>query len=353
MPVNNISKPPHISAKTNANKSSMSGNRATSIDVARLAGVSQATVSRAFNPKSKMQDSTREKVLAAARTLKYSPDAIARSMTTNSSNIVGVIMQNSKSPFYIEALTRLSIRLWEHGKQMLFFYLDEPNKLQDLIRQIIQYRVDGIIVTSITMSANLADECANYGIPVVLLNRYSKNPNIHAVCADNIQAGRDCADYMFLKGYQNFAFVGNPNVASTASDRYLGFQTRLSERGIDDCAIYYYDYSYQAGGQAMDAIINDSQNQPQAVFCSNDVIAAGLMDTARYKYNLKIPEDLAVIGFDNTELSSYPTYDLTTFSQNLDEMLEETIQMIFKRNESANTTNLTLFPCRMIVRKSC
>lgn len=334
----------------NFTKRSSENMRVTSIDVAKLAGVSQATVSRAFNPNSKMLASTREKVFEAARTLKYSPDAIARSLTSNSTNMIGVIMQNASSPFYAEILTTLSIELRKYGKQILFFHLDNPDRLQSLIHNVLQYRVDGIIITSVSLTADLMDICVDYGLPVVLLNRYIQNPEIMAVCSDNIQAGRDCADFLFMKGYRRFGFVGSPNISSTAHDRYQGFCTRLKERGIENVEVYECEYGYEAGRLAMDQIMRNPSARPEALFCSSDLIAAGIMDSAKYKYQLKIPEDLAVIGFDNIELSRYSPYNLTTFAPPIDELVHKSIELVL--SPSSADKNLYQYPCRLITRGS-
>ena len=219
----------------------------TSIDVAKLAGVSQATVSRAFNPASKMNPSTRQRVLDAASALKYAPDAIARSLISNSTNIVAVIMQNTTNPFYATVLSKLSIRLRSMGKQILFFYLDDEGHMKDLIHQILQYRVDGILITSVTLTSDLADTCVDFGVPVVLFNRYMNTPGIQAVCCDNVQAGRDCADYFFMKGYRSFAFIGGHDEASTSHDRRRGFVSRLEERGIHDCSVINTPFTYEGG----------------------------------------------------------------------------------------------------------
>lgn len=331
-------------------KRSSENIRVTSIDVAKLAGVSQATVSRAFNPNSKMLASTREKVFEAARTLKYSPDAIARSLTSNSTNMIGVIMKDASNPFYAEILTTLSIELRKYGKQILFFHLDNPEKLQSLIHNVLQYRVDGIIITSISLTADLMDICIDYGLPVVLLNRYIQNPDIMAVCSDNIQAGRDCADFLFMKGYRQFGFVGSPDTSSTAHDRYLGFSTRLKERGIHDIKVYPCEYGYESGRTAMDQIMRNPDTPPEALFCSSDLIAAGIMDSAKYKYQLKIPEDLAVIGFDNIELSRYSPYNLTTFAPPIDELVHKSIELVL--HPSSTRKNLYQYPCRLITRGS-
>lgn len=325
-------------------------NRNTSIDVARLAGVSQATVSRAFNPSSKMNPETRRKVLDAAQTLKYAPDAIARSLISNSTNIVAVIMQNATNPFYAKALTKLSIQLRSFGKQILYFYLDDPDHLQELINQVLQYRVDGIIITSVSLTSNLADACIDFGVPVVLFNRHTSSPFIQAVCCDNVQAGRDCADYFFMKGYRNFAFIGGSDKASTSYDRKAGFLSRLNERGIQNVQVYHTEFTYDAGQEAFHQLMQDTDTPPQAIFCASDLICAGVMDCARYHYNLKIPQDIAMIGFDDIELASYTAYNITSFIQPMDEMISKICELIMSPDSAVSTPNLSLFPCTLITR---
>lgn len=324
--------------------------RNTSVDVAKLAGVSQATVSRAFNPSSRMTPETRQKVLDAAKSLKYAPDAIARSLISSSTNIVAVIMQNTTNPFYAKALTRLSIQLRAYGKQILYFYLDDPDNLQQMINQVLQYRVDGIIITSVSLTNNIADMCIDFGVPVVLFNRHANCPQISAVCCDNLQAGRDCADYFFMKGYRDFAYIGGSDSASTTHDRKTGFLSRLKERGITDVKFYQSDFTYEAGQDAFRQLMKDMKTPPSAVFIASDLICAGAIDCARHEFGIRIPEDMAVIGFDDIELASYDSYKITTFIQPIDEMVEEICKLLIEPDSVPNDTNLILRPCTLITR---
>lgn len=324
--------------------------RNTSIDVAKLAGVSQATVSRAFNPSSKMSPETRRKVLDAAEALKYAPDAIARSLISNSTNIVAVIMQNAMNPFYAKALTKLSIQLRSFGKQILYFYLDDPDNLHELINQVLQYRVDGIIITSVSLTSNLADICFDFGVPVVLFNRHTSSPQVQAVCCDNVQAGRDCADYFFMKGYRKFAFIGGYDKVSTSYDRKTGFLARLKERGIEDVLVYHSEFAYEAGQEAFRQLIKDKGTPPEAIFCASDLICAGVMDSARFEYHFHIPEDIAMIGFDDIQLASYTSYNITSFVQPMDEMIAKICELIMDPEKNDVSPNLTLFPCTLITR---
>lgn len=325
-------------------------NRNTSIDVAKLAGVSQATVSRAFNPSSKMNPATRQKVLEAAQALHYAPDAIARSLISNSTNIIAVIMQNATNPFYAKVLTKLSIQLRKFGKQILYFYLDDPDNLQQMINQVLQYRVDGILITSVNLSSTIADTCFNFGIPVVLFNRQMNNPRIRAVCCDNLQAGRDCADYFVMKGYERFAFIGGFDTASTTQNRKEGFLSRLRERGFDNVMVYPSDYTYQAGQNAFHRIMKENSAPPHAIFCTSDLVCAGVIDCIRYDYKLRIPDDIAVIGFDDIELASYRSYNITSFVQPMDDMISHVCKLLFTPEDCSDEPNTTLFPCKLITR---
>lgn len=340
------------STKKNVNDHSISKSRSTSIDVAKLANVSQATVSRAFDPSSKMRPQTREKVLNAAKQLKYTPDAIAKSLISNSTNIIAIIMQDVVNPFYAQILKDFSLYLQQYGKQLLYFYLDSPNNLHNLIYKVLQYRVEGIIISSITLTEQLIGAFPDYSIPIVLFNRYADIPQIQAVCCDNIQAGRECADYFFSKGYRSFAFIGGSDEALTSYDRKNGFLNRLKERGIHNVPTINSDFTYDSGYHACDALLKKSTSFPRAIFCASDVICAGVMDCIQYKYKLRVPEDIALIGFDDIRLASYLPYQLTTFEQPTKQMIKKTCDLIINPSTDPQDPNLTLFPCTLKMRSS-
>ena len=326
--------------------------RVTSIEVAKRAGVSQATVSRAFNPNSKMQDKTRKKVFDAAKELNYTPDAIARSMSSNKTDIIAVIMKNPTNPFYAKILTSFSNAFQKYNKQILFFNLEDEKNSDAVMQQVLQYRVDAILLTSSPISFDWIDNCAQFDIPVLLFNRFSNNHNVTAVCCDNVEAGRHCADYLIKKGYTQFAYIGSIEDVSTSIDRQKGFLDRLQEQGFTVCDTYKCTFSYEAGQQIMRDILSHKTKKYDAIFCANDLIAAGCMDVARYEYNLHLPKDLAIIGFDNIDLSAYPSYNLTTFIQPLEDMIKKTVHLIINPSDSDLERHLFLYPCEIIERKT-
>lgn len=326
--------------------------RVTSIEVAKRAGVSQATVSRAFNPNFKMQDKTRQKVFDAAKELNYTPDAIARSMSSNRTNIIAIIMKNPTNPFYAKILTSFSSAFQKYNQQILFFNLENEKNSNLVMQQVLQYRVDAILLTASPIYFDWIDDCAQYNIPVLLFNRYANNRNVTAVCCDNVEAGRHCANYLVKKGYRKFAYIGSIEDVSTSIDRQKGFLDRLREQGFSDSDTYKCAFSYEAGQEIMRKILSHKTKKYDAIFCANDLIAAGCMDVARYEYNLNLPDDLAIIGFDNIDLASYPSYNLTTFTQPLEDMIEKTVQLIMNPSEQDMNRHLFLYPCEIIERKT-
>jgi hypothetical protein len=334
------------------NKHAISKTRSTSVDVAKLAGVSQATVSRAFDPTSKMRPQTRAKVLTAAKQLKYTPDAIAKSLISNTTNIIAIIMQDVVNPYYSQLLKDFSIHLQHYGKQLLYFYLDSPDNLQNLIYQVLQYRVEGIIISSITLTKQLIGALPDNSIPVVLFNRYADIPQIHSVCCDNELAGQTCADYFLSKGYRSFAFIGGSDDALTSFERKKGFLQRLKENGILHVPVMDSDFMYDSGYQACDSLLQSLTEHPRAIFCASDVICAGVMDCIRYKYKLRIPEDIALIGFDDIRLASFLPYQLTTFKQPTRQMIQKTCDLILNPSTTLPTSNRSLFPCTLKIRRT-
>ena len=164
----------------------------TSHDVARAAGVSQSAVSRAFSPDGKIAPATRARVLSAAKTLGYHPNAFARSLVQQRTRIVGVLVARLDNHFYPRVLEELTAGLWAAGRQVMYFNVDDSSDggdgggdLEGVLRTALQYRVEAMVLTSITLSSHLAETFYEAGVPVVLFNRRLDDPNVHAVACDN------------------------------------------------------------------------------------------------------------------------------------------------------------------------
>jgi DNA-binding LacI/PurR family transcriptional regulator len=306
------------------------------IDVAELAGVSQAAVSRTFTPGASVSPATRERVLAAAQTLGYRPNVIARSLITHTTNIIGILLVRFSNPFYWQVFKEFTHKLQQLGYWTLLFNVAEGEPVEETLLTALQYQVDGIIITSATLSSGLVDKCMRAGTPVVLFNRYVLGARANAVCCDNVGGGRMVADALLSAGHQRLAYIAGEEGSSTNRDREQGFTERLKDQGAD-APLWESggQYTYEAGQAAAQRLLQQD-NPPDAIFCASDLMAMGALDQAK-QMGLKIPTDLAIVGFDDIAMAAWPTYNLSTVRQPVDRMVDTTIETLMNAAEYPNS----------------
>ncbi|MBT3315184.1 MAG: LacI family DNA-binding transcriptional regulator [Anaerolineae bacterium] len=325
------------SKKTSPSSRKPTKSGSSQIDVARLAGVSQAAVSRTFTPDASVSDETRAKVMAAVDQLGYRPNVIARSLVQNSTNIIGLVVRRFTAPFYAYIIQNFIKALQERGYWALIFNIGQSDELAEALPAALQYQVDGLIITSATLSSHQADECARAGTPVVLFNRYVSDGHTHLVSCDHCEGGRMAADALLNTGHTRLAYIAGEEESSTNRDREIGFVSRLKEQGYDLAFRESAgDYNYEKGYAAAQRLL-EREPRPDAVFCADDVIAMATMDLARYKLGLRIPEDLSVIGFDDIPPSARPNYQLTTIRQPFGRLVDSTIDALLEAINSPDT----------------
>lgn len=329
----------------------MSSQRVTSKDVARLAGVSQPTVSRTFSGGEQVAPDTREKVLEAARKLGYQPNAIARSLITQRTNIVGIVMADITNPFYPNVLEKFIQRLQDIGRQVLLFDVTPEQHIDDIIPLVLQYQVDALVLTSATLSSEMADECADRGTPVILFNRTVPGANASSVSCDNYGGGRLVADLFLDAGHQRPAYIAGKENTSTNIDREAGFTERLEERGVTDWLREPGEYTYDSGYAGAERLLR-RDSPPDAIFVANDIMAMGAIDAAR-DLDVPVPDAVSIIGFDDIPAADWSAYKLTTIRQPVNQMIERTVDVLQKRLESPNLAPVTeAIPGRLIRRDS-
>lgn len=328
---------------------SLSSRKVTSHDVAKAAGVSQSAVSRAFTPGGKIAAKTRKKILSVARQLGYHPNAFARGLVQQKTNIVGVLMGSIDNQFYPKVLETLTARLQTEGRQVMLFSVGPEENIEDTLLRALQYQIEAMVMTSITLSSTVAKTFSEAGVPVILFNRYVDAPGTFAVICDNVSGGRLAADALIDGGCERLAFVGGAPNSSTNQDRKRGFAERLAERGqelsfdLDNEA-----YSYVWGQRAADSLFS-STAVPDGVFCSSDTIAFGLMDALRQRFNKRIPEDVSVIGFDDVPTAGWDAYALSTVHQPTDVMVDAVLEILDKPTAAPSHRHL---PVRFVQRGS-
>ncbi len=326
-------------------------SRVRSIDVARLAGVSRSAVSRAFTSNAYVSPETREKVLRAAEVLGYHPNVLARSLITRRSGIVGVVSTDLENPFYAAILQKISVSFQNQGLASLLLFGDEHSTDQQ-VSQLLSYQVDAIVVTNAVLSSELTARLSLVKLPVVAVNRYFPQDWVTSITCGNKTAAASIANHLVAMGCKRIAFVAGKPGASSSVDREAGFLRGLALHGIAPVAIEVGNYSHDGGAEAAMRILS-AGIRPDGVFCANDLMAFGFMDTARSKFGLRIPDDLRVAGFDNSSLASWPTYELTSVDQNIDEIVRLAVEEVMGRlNGGDSGTRHIEVPGQLCLRPS-
>lgn len=300
--------------------------RVTSHDVAAEAGVSQATVARAFSSPDKVALATQKRVREAAAKLGYVPNAIARSLKSQRTDIVGAVVP-AKSEYWQDVLTALSRRLAEQGKQLLLFPFADADHVEEALDSVEQYRLDGLVLASSTIRPEHLVRMRRPGLRVVAFNQPAASGLLPLVMVDNDAGARDLAEHVAAQGIGTAAFVGTVASASTDQIRYRGAASALADRGIACPYVEAGGFSYDAGYKAAARIL-DGADRPDAVMGGSDEVALGLIDGLRTG-GLDVPGDVLVTGFDGLPQASWAGYDLTTLVQPIDVLVDATLAIIF------------------------
>ena len=308
-------------------------NKITSAQVAKLAGVSQSAVSRVFTPGASVSIKTTKKVKEAALSLGYRPNSIARAMVSGKSRMIGVVVAYLENQFYPEALERLSNCLQEKGYHVLIFMAGKDRQsIDNVIEEILDYQVDGIIAASVSMSSGLSERCRNAGVPMVLFNRAQDEPNMSAITSDNIEGGKKIAKFLISSGHKKISYIAGWEGASTQRDREAGFISILNDAGLSLHSRKVGNFVFEDSREATRSMFFN--NPPEAVFVANDHMAFAVMDTLRYELGLKIPDDVSVVGYDDVPAASWPSYSLTTVQQPVNIMVRETVEILIEKIEN-------------------
>lgn len=324
----------------------------TSVDVARAAGVSQATVSRVLSGSPKVATATRQRVLAALAETGYTPNLVARAMKTRRTGTIGVVVATITNPFYPHLIEALAAALGDADFRMILWTSEGPGEASAL-EAIRQGVVDGLVFTTVTPESRPLAEALARGEPVVLVNRGVDGVPCDQVMTDNLGGGAAAAAYLCQAGHGRIGVIGGPPHASTAVEREAGFRRGLEGWGlhVEEDLYRRGDFSHRSGHEMMRALLS-SAHPPTAVFCVNDLTAFGAIDGAR-SLGVRVPEDVWVAGFDDIDMASWEGYDLTTVRQPIAEMASTAVELLRQRvNSPHRSPRHVAFPSFLVVRGS-
>jgi DNA-binding LacI/PurR family transcriptional regulator len=311
----------------------------TQKEVAKLAGVSQAAVSRWTSGRGYVAAEVRERIEKAVDALGYAPHPLAQGLSSGQSEIVAIVMANITNPWYPLVLERITQVLQAANKQVLLFNATPPQSVDDVVPDVLRYRVRGVIVTTASLTSTAAQQFTEQGVPVVLFNRTTRTGGAHAVSCDNADGGRMAADALMRSGARHVAFVGGTPDSSTNADRLRGFRQQLAEWGQAPVEEVGREYTYAWG---FEAVLEVMARHPEidGLFCADDEIASGAIDALRYRLGKRVPQDVRVMGFDDHPIASTQAYQITTFRQPVEEMIQQAVSLLLDSDVVEPSTRL-------------
>lgn len=288
---------------------------ATIRDVAKLSGVSVATVSRVINSNGYVSKETKEKVDKAIKQLNFTPNHFARGLVYKKTNTIGLLVPDIKNPFFPEIAKAVEETALQKEYSIILSNTDHNfQKEKRYIQLLLEKSIDGIIITGEIHESNIEILVQN-NIPIVVTDARVSDSQIPIVYTDNIEGGRRATHHLFDQGYTRVGHIKGPDHITTAEDRYSGYKLALEERNIefDSTIVQWGDYQTLSGYEAMKRLLS-MKHPPDAVFVANDLMALGALDAVRHS-ELKVPEDIGLVGFDGIPIIEVLQPRLTTIQQ--------------------------------------
>jgi len=326
-------------------------------DVARLAGVSKSTVSRVLNGDPNVAEETRNAVVAAIKEIRYTPNALARGLNTRKTGTIGLIISDITNPFHAEVARGVEDLASDFDSNVILCNTDgRPKKEAAYIDLLVEKRVDGIIFTSVKTDESDMTNLRSRRIPFVFAGRTLPDVAADSVVVDNILGGFQAANHLLRLGHQRIAYLAGPSHVSASMDRHEGYCQALRRAGIepDPQLVIEGDFKQEGGYRAMSALLDRSLGIT-AVFAANDYMAMGALE-AIYERGLRVPEDIAVVGFDDIPFARLHLVQLTTVAQPKYDIGAIAARMLFERIDGKaqdEPSRRVVLPPRLVIRRTC
>jgi DNA-binding LacI/PurR family transcriptional regulator len=328
-------------------------------EVALKAGVCIKTISNVVNNPGIVKKATRDRVLQAIAELDYRPSASARAMVTRSRRLIAFLLSDVTNPAYPEMVEVVTSLARQKGFMLLLCNTGrDPVEEEHYLDLIIEQQADGVIISSASADSCSMDALTKRGIHVVLFNRRPSMYSVNYIGVDNEGGGHAAASHLIKGGHRRIAFIRGDVGSSTSEERERGYRRALADNGIeaDESLIVLGDYRSDEASRASSELLT-RRDRPTAVFAANDVMAMAVIDTAN-SLGLAVPEDLAVVGFDDIPIASNRMIALTTVRSGLRELAGEATKLLFElieypehpRNRNPEDR---ILPVSLRIRRTC
>lgn len=299
-------------------------------DIAKIAGVSQTTVSRVINKPNEVSEELRKKVMKVIKAFDYTPNSVARGLRKGSTKVIGVIIPDITNPFFPAIVRGIEDFLKKKGYSLILCNSDQDIKEEKkLLKLLYSKSVDGVIFTGSSEYNPEIEIFTNRDIPVVFLDRIYNTKSSSYVIVDNVKGMLELVTYLVECGYRSFALLNGNKETFSAKARYEGFLKAVKKYGIKNYEVIFGQFTYESGYQMIEKL----SKIPEVLVCGNDLIAYGAIDKIE-KLGLSIPDNIGVTGFDDISFSRHYKPSLTTVRQPTYDLGRKAAELIFKMVES-------------------
>jgi DNA-binding LacI/PurR family transcriptional regulator len=328
-------------------------------DIARRTGVSHSTVSRALRGNPLISSETTERIRSAALQMGYQPSAAARSLKTNRTQVLGVILSNIADPFFSEVLFGIE-ECGQAAGYSLFIAASQHdlNRERKIVQAMMEQRIDGVIICSSSFSAEQGRQLLSYGFPIVVVNHQAAENFHFSIYHDDVDGSQQLTRHLIQLGHKRIAYLGNSRSGRTTLDRLTGFRSEMDAAGllVPDEYIYNVAGGEPQLGQESLEYFTKLNNSPTAIVCFNDMLAIGVLKGCS-QAGIRVPEQLSVTGFDNITYSAFTSPSLTTFDQPKRSIGREAAQLLLdllkpENEEPSETQNVKVLKGELLVRAS-
>ena len=331
---------------------------ATIKDIAKVAGVSVTTVSRALNGYSDVNENTRKKIKEVAEQLNYSPNSLARSLVMNKTNTIGLLVSELnrsgvKDNFTFEVMCGINDCLGELGYDLILFDTNPKKQRTKSYSQLCRERqVEGVIFQGVKKDDPYLKEVIDSNIPCVLVDVEMKGDNVGFVTTDNEFGAQIAVKHLVNYGHEKIAMVNGHDQALVSKKRLKGYKKVLEDAGIAFNDQYIVDgaFSEQKAEEVAVQLLNDFP-EITAIFCASDLMAMGVIKAAQ-TIGRKIPEELSIIGFDDIILASYVNPPLTTIAQDKYQIGYESAKLLIEMLEGKNNRRVKILDNQLVIRET-
>jgi LacI family transcriptional regulator len=326
-------------------------------DVARLAGVSVATVSRVLNASAPVREATRARVLEVAKDLRFSPNSAARSLSRQRAGALGVILPDLYGEFFSELLRGIDQEAQRAHHSLLVSSSHHDSRGIGVAVRAMRGRVDGLMVMAPDVSAPLLAEVLPHGVPTVLLNGPAVDADVYEITVDNFGGARDMTRHLIALGHERIGFIAGAVCNHEASERERGHLAALYEadRTVDPAFNVRGDFNEDGGWRAARELMA-LRNPPSVIFAANDAMAVGMLSALR-EAGLSVPGDVAVVGFDDIPVARFLNPPLTSVRVGIAALGERAASVLLtalaERSPPPRPSQRVVLPAELVIRDSC